>query len=247
MRFIGLIACLILAGSAPARADVLVFAAASLKGPLDEIAAQFDDVTVSYAGSGTIARQVSLGAPADVVILANAVWMEVLIEGRHVIPESVKDVASNRLIVIGAAGSGELALTEKAFVERLGDGRLAVGLTDAVPAGIYARASLEALGLWGAVSDRLAEVDNVRAVVALVARGQAPLGITYRTDADVSDAVEEVAAFPAESHSPIRYTAAITPSDNPDTAAFLQFLSSDEGQAHLTAAGFLPPQPEPID
>lgn len=224
-----------------ARAEVLIFAAASLKGPLDRIAAQYDDVVISYGGSGTMARQVSFGAPADIVLLANADWMDVLVDGGHVQRDTVVDFASNRLVLIGRQGTGRVALEADALLERLGDGRLAVGLTEAVPAGIYAKAALQSLGLWDATKDRLAEVDNVRAALTKVARGQTQLGIVYRTDTRVSDAVVEVAAFPVESHPPIIYLGALTNKANDDAQSVLAYLLSPDGQAILAESGFLPP------
>ena len=224
-----------------ARADLLVFAAASLKGPLDRIAADFGDVTVSYGGSGVMARQVMLGAPADVVLLANDAWMEVLQAENAVQIGSVADFASNRLVVIGPAGSADLDLTAEAFMDRRQGGRIATGLTDAVPAGIYAKAALQKLDLWEALSPHLAETDNVRSALALVARGQTLLGIVYRTDVRVSDEVTEVAAFPQDAHPPIRYQAALTSDAGPEAADFLAYLVGESGQAALGDAGFLPP------
>ncbi len=224
------------------RAEVVVFAAASLKEPLDRVAAAFGDVVVSYGGSGTLARQVGLGAPADVVLLANADWMTVLSEAGDVQATSIIDFASNRLVVVGHADATAIALDEASILRALGNGRVAVGLTKAVPAGIYAKAALQSLGLWDALSDRLAEVDNVRAALALVARGQAPLGIVYQSDVQVSQDVKELAVVPADAHPPIRYVGAITTqSTEPAAAAFLAYLLSDAGQAALAEAGFLAP------
>ncbi|MDX8351434.1 molybdate ABC transporter substrate-binding protein [Cognatiyoonia sp. IB215182] len=226
---------------AVARADVLVFAAASLKEPVDEIAAAFEDVVVSYGGSGTMARQISLGAPADVVLLANTDWMDFLVDGGHVAAPSVVDFASNRLVLIGGAEAEDVALAPDAILEALDGGRLAVGLTEAVPAGIYAKAALQSLGMWQALSDHLAEVDNVRAALALVSRGQAPLGIVYATDLRITDTVRQVAILPAESHPQIRYQAALTRDADPGAEMFLAALIGHEGQAKLAASGFLPP------
>ncbi len=232
----------ILGLAAPAvRAEVLVFAAASLKEPLDRMAAEFEGVVVSYGGSGTLARQISLGAPADVVLLANLTWMDTLVEGAHVSPETVADFASNALVLIGADGTAPLQLEQDALVRALGDGRMAVGLTEAVPAGIYAKAALQSLGLWDATKDRLAEVDSVRSALALVIRRQTPLGIVYATDVRISDAVVTLAAFPAESHLPIRYIGALTDHEKTKAAAFLDYVTGSEGQAILAEAGFLPP------
>ena len=130
-----------------ARAEVLIFAAASLKEPLDRIAAKFDDVTVSYGGSGTLARQISLGAPADIVLLANSVWMETLVEGADVAPATVLDFASNALVLVGAKDSEDIPLRSGALQNAIGEGRLAIGLSQAVPAGIYGKSALTSLGL----------------------------------------------------------------------------------------------------
>lgn len=231
--------------AAAARADVLIFAAASLKEPVDRIAAQFEDVVVSYGGSGTMARQVSLGAPADIVLLAHSDWMDVLVAGDHVRAESVFDFASNRLVMIGPEGAGPVPLTSEAILDALGAGRMAVGLTQAVPAGIYAKAALQSLGLWEAIEDKLAEVDNVRAALTLVARGQAPLGIVYQSDTRITQDVAQVALFPADSHPPIRYVAALT--NNADGAAqdVLTYLRGPQGQRILAEAGLLPPADDP--
>ncbi|MEM8537113.1 MAG: molybdate ABC transporter substrate-binding protein [Pseudomonadota bacterium] len=224
-----------------ARAEVVIFAAASLKEPVDQIFAGRDDVIMSYGGSGMLARQVALGAPADIVLLANAAWMDVLIEAGHVMPETVRDFASNRMVLIGPAGADPVQLEASAIDQALGQGRLATGLTQAVPAGIYGREALVALGLWDTVADRLAEVDSVRAALVLVARGQAPLGIVYQTDLRISDAVQPLAVFPTVSHAPIRYTGALTVGSKAEAAGVLDAILSDAGQATFAAAGFLPP------
>lgn len=224
-----------------ARADVVVFAAASLKEPLDALTAEHENVVVSYGGSGTLARQVGLGAPVDIVLLANAEWMDILVQGDHVRADTVADIASNRLVLIGPADAGDVLLHGYGMASALGDGRIAVGLTEAVPAGIYAKAALMNLNLWEPLSWRLAEVDNVRAAMALVARGQAPLGIVYETDARVSDAVRVVARFPADAHPPIRYIGALTTEAGDDAAAFWSVITGAEGQAAFAKAGFLPP------
>jgi molybdate transport system substrate-binding protein len=235
------ILALIVTLAAPmARADVLVFSAASLKGPLDQIAAQFDGVVVSYGGSGTLARQISHGAPADVVLLANVDWMDYLTEQGDVDAVSVADFASNRLVLVAQSEHPPVTLDPAGLADALSDGRLALGLTNAVPAGIYAKAVLQSLDLWSGVQDRLAEVDNVRAALALVARGQAPLGIVYRTDVRVSADVAEVAVFPTQSHPPIRYVGAVVDDASDDARAFWDYVRGPRGQAILAEAGFLP-------
>lgn len=223
---------------APVVADPLViFAAASLKQPVDQLVEMHGDAVVSYGGSGALARQVMRGAPADVVLLAHPVWMEELTGAGRVDPEQVREVASNRLVLIGPTDAAPLDLNAAALMARLDGGRLAMGFTQAVPAGQYGRAALEALGIWDAVAGQVAEVDNVRAALVLVARGEVPLGIVYATDAGASDAVRVVAHFPSDSHPAIRYVAAPVGGSEAG-AAFLDLIGGDAGQAAFAAAGF---------
>lgn len=220
---------------APVLADtVVVFAAASLKEPIDALAAELGDVVVSYGGSGALARQVLYGAPADVVLLANDVWMQEL-QAAGVV-SNVADFASNSLVVIGPAGAADVAVADLSQV--LGTDKLAMGFTRAVPAGIYGHAALVSLSLWDDVAANVVEVDNVRAVLALVARGEVAFGITYATDAAVSDAVRVVARFDADLHPPIRYTGGVV-SDRAEAAAFWVALQGAQGQTVLSEAGFL--------
>ena len=218
-----------------AETDLTVFAAASLRGALDDIAAAWSaPVQISYGGSGAIARQVSLGAPADVVFLANPEWMDWLAAGGHILPRTRQDILSNRLVVIGPVGSPAL---DGPLDARLGDGRLAMGHRAAVPAGSYAQAWLETVGLWNALAPRLAETENVRLAMALVARGEAPLGIVYASDARASDDVDVVFAVPADDHPPIRYPAAAVTAEG---AAFVKYLTSPEASAIAARHGFIP-------
>lgn len=217
--------------------DLIVFAAASLKGPLDEIAGAHGGVRVSYAGSGTLARQVQQGAPADVVLLANMAWMDVLVADDVVATPEV--FLGNRLVLIGQAGAGPVALTEAGLAGALGNGRLAMGFTASVPAGIYGKQALESLGLWDAVASSVAEVDSVRGALALVARGEVPLGVVYASDAFVVPDLAVMAQFPAESHAEIAYAGAVVgESDHPDAEAFLAGLLGDATQQVFADAGF---------
>lgn len=216
-------------------APLVVFAAASLKEPVDVIAAEFGDVVVSYGGSGTLARQVQLGAPADVILLANTEWMDVLETAGAV--SGVQVFAGNTLVLAGRGA--DVPLTPEGLRMALGDGRLAMGFTAAVPAGIYGKQALDTLGVWDVAGPRVVEVDNVRAALALVARDEAPLGVTYATDLRAVDGLRAVAVFPAESHDPIRYVGALV-SDDPRAAAFLAAVTGARGQAVLAGAGFGP-------
>ncbi len=234
----------------PAMADrITVFAAASLTGALNEVAQRFEedtghDVVVSFAGTSALARQISQGAPADVFISANKDWMDALASEGLVVPGTRFDLAGNRLVLIASAG-GQIEPVPlddvQAALRRLGDGRLAMALIEAVPAGIYGKAALETLGLWQSVEGRVAQTDNVRAALALVAVGAAPFGIVYASDAQVEDRVRIVATFPAASHPPIRYpAAAIAGRDTVAVRNFLTYLRGPQAQAILRRHGFTP-------
>jgi molybdate transport system substrate-binding protein len=240
-----LAAAALLASRPAAAADLLVFAAASLQTALDAAAAQWNprpeaDVTISYAASSALARQIEQGAPADVFISANVEWMDLLEDEGLIDPASRRDLLGNRLVLI-AHGAGAPAVELGPGLDLaalLGDGRLAMALVDAVPAGIYGRAALTSLGLWEAVAERVAQTDNVRAALALVARGEAPYGIVYATDAAAEPGVTVVASFPEASHPPIVYPAATTAGAAGDAAAFLDFLASDAARPAFAAQGF---------
>ena len=235
---------------APAAADeVLVFAAASLTTALDRVAAAWADQTghravVSYAGSSALARQIQAGAPADIFISASTDWMDALAASGDLREGTRRDILGNRLVLI-AHGTGAPPVTLAPgfdLVGLLGGGRLSMALVDAVPAGIYGKAALTALGLWDAVEPLVAQSDNVRTALAFVAQGEAPLGIVYATDAAVEDSVTVIATFPEGSHAPITYPAAITAQSGSAVAAdFLAFLTSDTARAIWLEFGFTVP------
>ncbi len=227
--------------------DVLVFAAASLKNALDQVARDYEEqsgnkITVSFAASSVLARQIQLGAPADVFISANTDWMDELEAQELVDPSARVDLLGNTLVLIGTSEGTETAELGPDFnlKDRLGEGYLAMALVDAVPAGIYGRTALENLGLWNDVSDRVAQSDNVRAALALVATGAAPLGVVYASDAQADGRVRVVGKFPADAHQPIVYPAAVV-SDEAAAKGFLNYLQGDAAQAVFAAQGFTLP------
>ena len=239
-----LIACALLA--LPARAsDVTVFAAASLKTALDEIAGVWEAetgsaVTVAPAGSAALARQIQQGAPADLFLSASPDWMDVLDADGLIRDGTRRDLLTNRLVLIGHGQRGAVEIgPDLDLAGMLGEDRLAMALVDAVPAGIYGKAALETLGIWDSVAPLVAQTDNVRAALALVATGEAPLGIVYATDAGAEPRVSVLGVFPAESHAPIVYPAAVMAESEAEGAApFLDFLEGTEARAIFTAHGF---------
>ena len=227
--------------------DVLVFAAASLKNALDEIMTAYTTqtgtkVTASYAASSALAKQIEQGAPAQLFISADLDWMDYLDQRQLIDSATRRNLLGNSIVLIAAkdSGIGEVSLAPGIdLAGLLGDGRLAVGNVKAVPAGKYAKAALERLGAWAAVEGKLAQAENVRAALALVARGEAPLGIVYRTDAASDSSVRIVATFPADSHPPIIYPAAVTRSGAGGAAAdFLAFLGTPMAKDAFEKQGF---------
>lgn len=223
----------------------IVFAAASLKGSLDEAANAFAaetgvTVTISYAGSNALAKQIEQGAPAEIFISADEAWMDYVAEKTLIKTETRFDLLSNELVLVAPTASTTTLTIEPNFAlaEALGDGKLAMADPAAVPAGKYGEAALTKLGVWEAVSPKVARAENVRAALALVAKGEAPFGIVYRTDAKAEAKVRLVDTFPADSHGPIRYPAALTTGASDKAAQFLTFLQGEAATAIFTKAGF---------
>lgn len=222
--------------------DFTVFAAASLKDALDEIAADWqktsgDKISISYAGSSQLARQIQEGAPADLFISAAVNWMDELEKSDNIDPASRTDLLGNTLVLVAAKDAAPVDIA--ALPADLGEGKLAMALVDSVPAGQYGKEALTNLGLWDQLQPNVAQADNVRAALALVATGEAPYGIVYATDAVAEPKVSVVATFPADSHKPIIYPAAVVKgSDSTDAGAFLTSLREEPARAVLEKQGF---------
>lgn len=247
MRCLGLATVLSAAAALPAAAEeVVVFAAASMKNALDAVAADFqaatgNTVTISYAGSNQLAKQIIEGAPADIFISAAVNWMDAVEKEEQIVAGSRTDLLGNTLVLIAhGKDAAPVEISSGLDIEGLLKGeRLAMALVDSVPAGQYGKAALTELGLWGKAEPLVAQADNVRATLALVAQGEAPYGIVYATDAAASDNVTVVATFPAESYPAIIYPAALL-KGSADAAdkAFFEALSSEAAAGKFKAEGF---------
>ncbi|HET7197023.1 MAG TPA: molybdate ABC transporter substrate-binding protein [Burkholderiales bacterium] len=235
------LAALLLAGAAHAQ-TTLVFAAASLKNALDEAAHAYaaGKVVVSYGASSTLARQIESGAPADVFISADLDWMDYLGKRGLLLPGTRRDLLGNRLVLIAPATQPVKLAPAPGFAlaKALGGGRLALADPASVPAGRYARAALEKLGVWDSVAGRLAAAENVRAALAFVARGEAPLGIVYATDAREEPRVRVAGVFPDDTHPPIIYPAALLRGARPGARELLDFLAGPRAGAIFEKHGF---------
>jgi len=225
----------------------LVFAAASLKNALDEIALAWTkksqtEVKISYAASSALAKQIEAGAPADIFISADLDWMDYVDQKKYVKSGTRSNLLGNSIVLIASKdwGKGDVEIGPSfPLASLLGDGRLAMADVKSVPAGKYGKTSLEKLGVWNSVSGKIAQAENVRAALLLVSRGETPLGIVYKTDAVAEPNVKIVGTFPADTHAPIVYPAALLDtSKNLNAADFLRFLSSPEAKVIFEKNGF---------
>jgi molybdate transport system substrate-binding protein len=250
-RLAAVLAALIFAGAfglnvSAQEQRLIVFAAASLKDVLDEINTLYKrakgvDAVASYGSSGQLIKQIEQGAPAEVFISADVESMDYGAEKKAVQDWTRVNLLSNRLVLIAPADARVPTVTIDARLDiavLAGDGRIATGDVRSVPAGRYARAALLKLGKWDSVRLKLAMVENVRVALALVARGEAPLGIVYETDARAEPKVKVIGSFPADSHPPIIYPAALTASLRPEARKYLEFLQTPEARAIFEKRGF---------
>lgn len=237
----------LLSASAAAQdsARVMVFAAASLTDALEEIGKAYGRergkrVVFSFAASMTLARQIELSAGADLFISADAESMDYLEQRNRISKATRENLLANRLVLIAPADSNvNLAIApQMKIAEALRGGRLAMANVETVPAGRYGRAALTALGVWSQVADRLAQGEDVRGALAYVARGEAPLGIVYATDARVEPRVRVVGTFPDNTHPPIVYPVALTPEASADAVQFLAYLRGEQARAMFERTGF---------
>ena len=230
----------------PSARPVTVFAAASLTNTLDELGREFTRTTgvavrSSFASSSILARQIEAGAGADLYLSADREWMDYL-DQRGLIRRSTRhDLLGNRLALIAPADSNVDLTIAPGFdlPSALGAGRLVTGDPDIVPVGRYARAALTRLGVWNELADRLVRAEDVRTALIIVARGEAPLGIVYETDARIEKRVRLVGLFPEDSHPRISYPMALTKNAGADAARFAEFLRGDAACAVFERYGFI--------
>jgi molybdate transport system substrate-binding protein len=238
----GFIWCLLATLAFAARAQApTILAAASLKDALDEVAAQYPaKPVISYGASSALARQIENGAPADIFASADLDWMDYIEKKKLLAPGTRKNLLGNRLVLIAPAKQPVKLQPAPGFpiAKALGNGRIALAEPNSVPAGKYARAAFEKLGVWDQVAPRVAAAETVRAALALVARGEAPLGVVYQTDANAERAVMVAGVFPADTHPPIVYPVAALKGAKAGAAPFLQFLSRPQSRAIFEKHGF---------
>ncbi len=225
---------------------VTVFAAASLTDSLKQAADAYKartgaSVTLSFGASSTLARQIEQGAAADIFFSADTDWMDYLEKAGDIARGTRRDLLGNRLVLVAASDAKPAPRIAPGFdlAGALGDGKLAMADPASVPAGKYGKAALMALGVWDKAAAKVVQAENVRVALEYVARGEAPFGIVYATDAKIAP-VKVVGTFPENSHPPIIYPVALTKSASPAARAFLAFLEGPEAGAIFARAGFTP-------
>jgi molybdate transport system substrate-binding protein len=232
IRRLCLFALIALSTSVCAEQPVRVFAAASLTDALNDIGAQWQKAghpkpSLAYGSSSTLAKQIEAGAPADVFASADLTWMDYLDQRGWIVANTRASLLGNDLVLIVPKGKKFPAQMKAGFdIAAAFDGKLCTGEPDAVPVGKYAKQSLQSLGWWQPMQDRIVGTDDVRTALAFVERGECPLGIVYATDAKISDKVEVLDRFPDSSHKPIVYPFAAVKNSRPEAQAFLRFLQS---------------------
>jgi molybdate transport system substrate-binding protein len=248
-RFVALVLAFLPALSAPVHAQeksLTVFAAASMKNALDDVDAAFTKksgiaVAVSYAASSALIKQIEEGAPADVFVSADLDWMDYGSQKKLVQDNTRMNLLGNRLVLIAPKDSqiGNITIGPNVDLAKIaGDGRIVTADVRAVPAGKYAKAAFEKLGIWSAIEPKLAMAENVRAALTLVARGEGVLGIVYETDAKVEPNVKIVGVFPEDSHPPIVYPVALTTTAKANAAGYLEYLRSQTAKSIFEHYGF---------
>jgi molybdate transport system substrate-binding protein len=226
--------------------SLTVFAAASMKNALDDINAAYTaktgvKIVASYAASSALAKQIEQGAPADIFVSADTDWMDYAIGKKNINEATRVNLLGNSIVLIAPKDSKiENVEIRPGFdlAKLVGDGKIATADVKSVPVGKYAKASLENLGAWAAVEPKFAMTENVRAALALVARGEAVLGIVYSTDAKVEPGVKIIGTFPANSHPPIIYPVGATTTAKAEATDYLAFLRSSAAKAIFEKYGF---------
>src|SRR6185295_2222944 len=200
---------------------------------------------ISYASSPALAKQIEQGAPAQMFISADLDWMDYLASKNLIKADTRSNLLGNRIVLIAPKDKAQSVEIKPGFdlAKILGDGRLSMANVESVPAGKYGKTSLEKLGVWGSVADKIAQAENVRAALLLVSRGEAPAGIVYQTDAAADPNVKIIGVFPEDSHPPIIYPAALTQKADDASAGFLAFLKSAKARKYFEKQGFTVLQP----
>ena len=244
------LAAMMLAGMSVAGCDgdrptVTVFAAASLAGVLQPLGEDYSSeagvgVRFHYGGSWMLAQQIIRGLPADAFIAAGPGPMDTLEAAALLSPGTRSNLLGNALVLVGPedgipiASPGDL-LREEVRRVAMADPKLA-------PAGAYAREAFQGMGLWDGLRSKLVYGQDVRTAMRYVSDATADAAVVYATDLRGAGGVRLLWRFPPDSHAAVRYpVAALADADNPEAAAFLAFLRSDEAAAAFQEHGFTTP------
>ena len=230
-------------GSAPEQDEIIVFAAASTADAIAEVGRDFEAETAtrlrfSFGASRDLARQIRAGAPAAIMVSADAATVDALVDAKLVRSEDRRVFATNRLVVVVPTAA---STTIRSARDLVAVPHLAVGDPELVPAGSYAQQWLEKEALWTDVMPHIVPALDVRAALAAVETGHAEAGIVYRTDAAKSERVRIVYEVPADRVPPITYVAALVASaEGSAVRSFFDFLTGPKGRSTFARYGFAP-------
>ena len=231
-------------------APVTVLAAASLTDAMKAVSQAWQaqghpGLVLSFGSSGALARLAENGAPANVFASADTQWMDYLARKDLIVPGTRVNLLGNNLVLIVPKDQARTVVIGSGLdIDALlgATGRMATGDPASVPVGIYARQALTRLGLWDRMAPRLAPTEDVRGALLLVARGEAPAGIVYATDAAIASNVAVAGVFPAGLHDPVVYPFAVLEAgDTPQARALMSFLAGPDARAIFTRFGFRTP------
>lgn len=234
--------------AAGADTTVTAFAAASLTNALEDISKAYaakggkSQIKYSFAASSALAKQLEAGAPANIFASADLKWMDYTDGKDLTLPDTRVKLLGNELVLVAPADKAKpVTITKGLDIEALlgPNGRIATGLVDSVPVGVYAKQAFTNLGVWDKVAPRIVGAESVRAALALVERGEVPYGVVYATDAAIAKNVKIVATFPADSYPPVEYPFSLVKGqDTPEAKAYFAFLQGPEAKEIYKKYGF---------
>jgi molybdate transport system substrate-binding protein len=222
---------------------LIVFAAASLKTPLEQLARSSPTpYVVSLGASGLLARQISAGAPAAIFCAADPKWIDTLVAEGKLQSATRVTLARNELVVIAPRRRARALSALSELPNRLGpNDRWVTADPKAAPLGAYAMEALKAAGIDAALNERVAFAQDAPSAVQLTARGGASFGIVYATDAALSNQVKVIARIPTNLHRPILYEAALVAGAAPGAKEILAHWRGPKAVAVFKSLGFLAP------
>ncbi|WP_071394875.1 molybdate ABC transporter substrate-binding protein [Bacillus tuaregi] len=226
------------------KVDLTISAAASLKDALDVIGQTYQEehpeVTLkfNFGASGSLKQQISQGAPVDLFFSAAEDKFDLLVEEGNIAKKDRLDLLGNELVLVVPKEDQSIKGFED--LKKSDVGKISIGTPETVPAGKYAKESLEKTGLWKDIESKVVLAKDVRQVLSYVETGNVDAGIVYKTDALVSEKIEMIASADPATHTPIIYPVAIIKDTDHYEAAkeFYEYVQTNETLKVFEEYGF---------